>query len=111
MGHAAKPVKALGDGSPPLKTWAREGGTPRAATPLKRVEPIDRISNSSFELSDGRCTPPAAAEAPPENAPAVRKSGRQQQVPGRLKALNGEDDKLAHAKRRKRRKKMDPHEG
>eukprot|EP00884_Botryococcus_braunii_P013090 jgi/Botrbrau1/21782/Bobra.0190s0009.1 len=107
-----KPVKPLGiDGSPPPhnKTWARDAETPRAVTPMKHAEEQNTTTPDGSVPASDRSSPVMPAGAPPET-PAVRKSGRQQVVPGRLKALNGEDDKLAHAKRRKRRKKMDPHE-
>jgi hypothetical protein len=92
------------DGSPAPhnKTWARDAETPRTVTPMKHAEEQNiSTPDGSVPASDSSSNV-LPAGAPPET-PAVRKSGRQQTVPGRLKALNGEDHKLAHAKRRKRR--------
>lgn len=89
---------------------------PPAALPRKRsLDEIDAVisregsgGSAGAELLKQGSVP---SEATPEDAGAapvvVRKSGRQGQVPGRLKALNGEDPKLGHAQRRKRKKKMD----
>lgn len=49
---------------------------------------------------------PSAEEHDDSPAANVRKSGRAREIPGRLIALNGEDPKLLHAPRRKRKREM-----
>jgi hypothetical protein len=62
-------------------------------------------SSPSSDMSDGAMSMKDDKGRGSGAAPAVRKSGRQVEMPGRLKALNGEDPKLGHAKRRKRKRK------
>ncbi len=98
---ATKPLTSL---SPPVKGEREKGetSTPPNLTPAKRAPSEDSPEPSISALTGESDTPsPGDQEVSPvEN---VRKSGRAREMPGRLMALNGEDPKLSHKARRRRK--------
>lgn len=120
VGPAARPARPLGGPTPvspitpevakPAKAAETNSGTPPAAPPAKgSVEAAAEPTTSPSAVASEAGSPTAALMdvVVRESAPKVRKSSRRANVPGRLRALNGEDPKLGHATRGKRRKMME----